>query len=212
MISPSREVTLVVEIVDSATSKPVVGVEVLTPSGSIEADFAGHATITVPAGAPAALTFGRLGYEPLTEVVTASGDTQRTFRMTARPTTLARTKSGRTYEIAAGSLEFGYAVPFLGYIKGAQIKACRSGGAEVILDNTTVRKLSGPAFSNIELACCQRGTPVGLEVELTSGEKVRAYFRDFCEGHQTEIIGHDQISWQLVFIPVTELTELTVRQ
>ena len=210
-ISQTREVTLIAEAVDAETGKPVFGVDILTPSGFIHSD-SGRVTVTVPLGQPVAFTFSRTGYETLTEVVSADSDTRRTFRMTSKPTTLARTRSGKTYELDAGSLEFGHVVPFLGYAKAAEIKACRSGGGEVVLNNNTVRKLSGPAFSNIELACCPRGTPVGLEVELTSGEKVRAYFTDFCESRQTEIIARDHVTWQPVFIPVTDLAELTVRQ
>jgi transcriptional antiterminator Rof (Rho-off) len=211
-VPQTREVTLVAEVVDAENGKPVVEVDVLTPSGSLHADTAGRVTVTVPLGQPVAFTFSRTGYETLTEVVTVDSDSRRTFRMTSKPTTLARTRSGKTYELDASSLEFGHVVPFLGYSKAAEIKACRSGGGEVVLNNDTVRKLTGPAFSNIELACCPRGTPVGLEVELTSGERVRAYFTDFCEARQTEIIARDHATWQLVFIPVTDLAELTVRQ
>ena len=207
----TRQVALSAEVFDANTGKRVVDVNVSTPSGGAVGDAGGRFIINIPFDQDVPITLSRGGYETVTEVVRATADTQRTFQMTAKPTTVATTKSGITYEISKGTLEFGYLLPFQGYAKDSKIEVCRPGGTKSELTNDNLRRLIGPATAVTDPACCAQGQAMAVDAELQSGERFRALFTGFCDTRQTEIIARDHETWQLIFIPIGDLAELTVR-
>ena len=202
------EATLTANIADAATGNPVLFVEVAGPGVFTRSDRAGNFSVRLPLGHPVALTFTRSGYEPLTEIVTIHSNTTDTIRLQSRPSVRIRTRAGVTYEVDLETLEFGYPEFFLGYRRDRKVAMCKQGGGELTLDRDDARRLRGPAFSAIELRCCPRGTPTGLEVELKSGETHRAYFLDSCEGRTVELIANDHVTYEPVFVRVTDVAEV----
>lgn len=203
-------VTVNGQIVDAATKQPVAFVEVQGARDTLRADETGKFSITVPAGVPATLTFTRTGYETLEQTLTISEAGNHTFEMQPLPTATIRTTDGTTRIVDIDSIEFGYAIPFLGTRSGRSVELCRPGAADFSLDYTGINRIIGPAVTTTLGACCATGPLTGARFVLANNEEVTAYFVDSCEHPDIYIFARDHVTWRRFSVSMSEIAEVIV--
>src|SRR5687767_6774896 len=93
------------QIVDLTTAGTIVEVVVEVPRRFARGDAKGKFTLQLPIGQPITLKFSRTGYETLTETVTITGDTTRTFQLRPLPTARITDVNGTTYTVDADTVE-----------------------------------------------------------------------------------------------------------
>jgi len=205
------QVTLSGQVVDLGDSSAVVQVEVAGgPNRFARTGSDGKFTLQMPQGIPVTLTFSRSGYETLTESITLSGAAARTFQLRAKPTARIVTTTGTTHIIDADSLEFGYAIPFLGVRHDPIAKMCRFGGQQFDLNRDDIQRVQGPALSTTQASCCTRGPMTGANFTLRSGEQVTAYFMDSCEHPHTQLFARNHKTWEQVIVDLSEVSEVVM--
>ncbi|HUP48029.1 MAG TPA: carboxypeptidase-like regulatory domain-containing protein [Thermoanaerobaculia bacterium] len=202
------EATLSGEVRDLTTSGAVVEVAVEGPRRFARSDDSGKFTMQLPVGLPVTLSFSRTGYETLTETITIAGNTSRTFHLRSLPTATITDTSGRSSVVDSDTVEFGWAIPFLGYRRDRMAEMCRAGGVKFTLDRSEIDRIEGPAVVTTDAACCTQGPLTGAVFELATGERVTAYFLDSCDGAIMEVIARDHVTYQLVFVPFSQLREV----
>lgn len=204
-------VTLTGQVLDLVGGGPVVQVEVAGgPNRFVRTGADGKFTLEMPKGISVSLTFARTGYETLTQVLKMTGPETRTFQLRARPTARISTTSGVNHDVDSDSLEFGYAIPFLGVRHDPIAKMCRTGGQQFDLNRNDVKRIQGPAVTTTEAACCTRGPLTGAVFTLASGEQVTAYFVDSCEHPHMQLFARNHKTWEQLIIDLAEITEVVV--
>ena len=193
---------------DAVTDATAVSIEVEGPRRYATTDAEGKFTMQIPVGLPVTLTFHRAGYETLTETVTITGNESRVFRLTPLPTARITRLSGVSHAVAADTVEFGWMVPFSGYRRHRSALMCRPGGGEFILDRSEIDRVEGPALTVMDAACCPDKLVRGAVFELATGEKITAYFMDTCDAATMEVIARDQTTYEMIFVPLSELVEV----
>lgn len=204
-------VTLTGQVLDSTDGSAVVQVEVSAgPHRFTRTGTDGKFTLQMPKGLATAVTFSRTGYETLTQSLTINGAESRTFQLRPKPTARLVTTAGATHIIDADSVEFGYAIPFLGVRHNPVARMCRAGGQQFDLNRKDVKRVQGPAVSATESACCTRGPLTGATFTLAGGETVTAYFMDSCEHPHTQVFARNHKTWEQVIIDLGEVSELVM--
>lgn len=208
----SGEVTIVGTVVDSVSNGPVINAEIFAPSVSrySRTGSDGIFFMKVPSGVPTTLNISRFGYERSTMTVTVSAATvQQRFSLKPTPPVMVRTTSGTVYHFASETVEFGYVVPFSGFIKDRRVTMCRADGTSFAPETSEMKRVQGPAVVAQNSPCCSAGRSAsGVTLELRSGETTQAFFVDSCFGYAMEVIGLEQAKAQLVDIKLTEVTEI----
>lgn len=204
-------VTLTGQVLDATDGSAVVQVEVSAgPHRFARTDGEGKFTLQLPKGLATTVTFSRTGYETLTQNLTINGAESKTFQLRGKPTARIVTTAGATHIIDSDSLEFGYAIPFLGVRHDPVAKMCRAGGQRFDLNRNDVKRVQGPAVSTTEAACCTRGPMTGAAFTLASGETVTAYFMDSCEHPHTQVFARNHKTWEQVIIDLAEVSEVVM--
>lgn len=204
-------VTLTGQVLDATDGSAVVQVEVSAgPHRFTRTGTDGKFTLQMPKGLAMTVTFSRTGYETLTQSLTINGAESKTFQLRAKPTARIVTTTGATHIIDSDSLEFGYAIPFLGVRHDPVAKMCRASGQQFDLNRNDVKRVQGPAVSATEAACCTRGPMTGAAFTLASGETVTAYFMDSCEHPHTQVFARNHKTWEQVIIDLAQVSEIVL--
>lgn len=204
-------VTLTGQVLDATDGSAVVQVEVSAgPHRFTRTGTDGKFTLQMPKGLAMTVTFSRTGYETLTQSLTINGAESKTFQLRAKPTARIVTTTSATHIIDSDSLEFGYAIPFLGVRHDPVAKMCRASGQQFDLNRNDVKRVQGPAVSATEAACCTRGPMTGAAFTLASGETVTAYFMDSCEHPHTQVFARNHKTWEQVIIDLAQVSEIVL--
>jgi hypothetical protein len=209
---PVAEALIVGSVVDAVTNTPVINADVSARDlGRFSrTDAQGVFRMTVPANTPVVLRISRFGYQPLNPTLTvASGTTSRSFSMTALPAVVIRTVSGAVHQVASDTVEFGYLVPFGGFIKDRIATMCKGDGTPFTPQTNEIKRVAGPAVVVANSPCCSPSSSAsGVMLEMRNGENLQAFFADSCFGYAMEVIGLDQAKATLVDIKLTEVSEI----
>lgn len=210
---PAAEATIVGTVVDAVSNGPVINAEIFATSirGYARTGGDGVFKMKVPVGGTVTLTISRFGYETQTAtvVVASAGSLSQRFSMTSKPTVMIRTVSGTVYQIANETVEFGYIVPFGGFVKDRKVSMCKSDGTPFTPETSEMKRVRGPAVTVPNSPCCSTGgSASGVTLELRTGESSQAFFVDSCFGYAMEVIALDQVKASLVDIKLTEVAEI----
>lgn len=210
---PAAEATIAGTVVDAVSNGPVIDAEIFATNIGRYSRTGGDGVffLKVPVGLPINLTISRFGYEPSTTTVTvsAAGNSSQRFSLNPMAPVVVRTTSGTLYQLASDTVEFGYVVPFSGFVKGRKLTMCKPDGTPFNPETSEMKRVRGPAVTVANSPCCsQGGSASGVTLELRSGESTQAVFSDSCYGYAMEVIGLDQAKASLVDIKLTEVAEI----
>ncbi len=153
------------------------------------------------------VTLARTGFQTAVSTVNISGDATRTFQMTPKATTKVRSVAGASYDLDTETIEFGYVVPFFGYVKDVKLNLCKAGGVSFTPERSEIDKITGPV-QVLDATCCARGSMPAVNVVLKSGETSTASFVDACVGYQVDIIGRDHRSNVATYLHFSDLADI----
>ena len=203
---PALNVVITGTVLDNVTGAPVINAEARLGNRTARTDSRGKFRLATTIHGTAELTVGRSGYTEVKEVITADRDI--TFRLTPTPTVRLRLTNGTTHDIDLESVEFGYVPPFGSYVKGPSDEFCRPGGATITLNRTDISKITGPAVSESNAACCPTSPIMRINATLKTGEVTPLYFVDSCTGHGVDFIGRDHVTGNFVYSKFTDVAEI----
>lgn len=210
---PAAEATIVGTVVDALSGGPVIDAEVFAASIGRYSRTRGDGVffMKVPVGVPINLAISRFGYERSTTTVTvsAAGNSPQRFSLNPTAPVVVRTTSGTLYQLASDTVEFGYVVPFSGFVKDRKVTMCKPDGTPFTPETSEMKRVRGPAVTVANSPCCSAGASAsGVILELRSGESTQAFFADSCFGYAMEVIGLDQAKASLVDLKLTEVSEI----
>lgn len=195
-------------VVDSVTGQPVISAQVSSGSRGGLTDDHGQFMMKLTAGANQPIHIERTGYQPLDANVTISADTTQTFRLIPKGTVKVRLTNGNTTELDIDNLEFGYVVPFTGYLKDRKMNLCKTGGESFTPDRNDIKHIT-TGVQMTDSACCSSASIPAINVELKSGSTTTAGFTDACLGYKVDVIALDHVTDKPVFIHFSDIAELT---
>lgn len=198
-------------VIDDVTNQPVASVKVKVGNRTDTTDADGkfkvknvasyHGLIVVEAS--------RSGYTTVHQELHESGNQVLALRAHPGPTVHVRKPSGAQFDLDFDSSEFGYPVVFSGYNSATNDQFCKPGGAQVTIDRSEIKRITGPATMVHVATCCAAHDVLKVNAELKTGEITDLYFMDTCSGIPSiEFIGRDHLTGKITFTPFTDIAEI----
>jgi hypothetical protein len=200
-------VTLTGTITDSATGAPIPEVEVVVGDKKVITDDQGAFKFPDLLAGTATVTFQRWGYHDETRSLTLVAGSVVNLSLAPKPVDIVKDTHGNTFRADYELSQFGYTVLFGNLGKGDAIELCKSGGEHVIVDKSTIAKISGPATSTTSAPCCTLGPVLNLNLTLKSGEALTGAIVDSCYSDEV-FAARDRDTRQWVYLKFTDIAEI----
>jgi hypothetical protein len=198
----STKITVSGTVTDAITGLPLKGVSISTSEGGAATDDTGHFTLSASRGTT--LTAARVGYvsaqKPASDTVN--------FALAQTPSVTVKTTAGDTVVFDSASVKFGYVNTFR-YDTSDGLNLCKSGDPQWQVPTTNLQKITGPAHSVTQSACCDRGPVMAIDVVTKSGDNTTAYLNDSCFGFVVDILGIERTSATPKYIHLSDVAEVT---
>ena len=207
MEQPER-VTLSGEIRDSGTNQPVVMADVTLGTELVHTGRDGKFTISAIKGNNK-LVVSRTGYETLRVDVPLSANGTRTFQLVSHPTARVVAANNKTYLLDDDSIEFGYANPFQGFHRTADLKVCSAGGETTSLKRSDISRIDGPVSTGTQSGCCERPL-TKVFITLDNGQRSDYLLADSCLGYPLLVFGRNHLTWELEAVQLAEVQEVVI--
>lgn len=193
---------------DAASNAPVIGAIVAAGREKIETDSQGKFTIEPANGGSVTLAVSRSGYETK-QVAATTGASNLEIRLNSLPTTSLRLTNGQTMTLDTDSLTFAYLVPLSGYAGSDTMNLCRD-GLDWHPTRADVKRLVGPGVMASGGSCCTlgQGQAMSITVELKTGDRATAYFKDSCQGYEVDIKARNHVSGEWMYLRYTDIAEV----
>lgn len=191
-----------------ANGQPLTQASVEIAGRSALTDEEGKFTLDVFAGTYT-VRVSLVGYNVLEQSITLNPGNANTvvFQLSPAPTAQLRLTNGTILTIDANSVEFGYTVPFVGYVKGPYLDLCVD-QQEVRVQVSDIAKVNGPAQAAGNTGCCRFDVTQQISLTLRNASQVTAVMTDTCEGSKMDLIAFDRVEKRSVFIPLTQVQEI----
>jgi Carboxypeptidase regulatory-like domain len=204
---PATPVTVTGTVVDAVTGQPIFAANVRVLNRSDNTDRQGKFRVINNIYGTASITVGRTGYVPVTQQITP-GTHEIAFRLQPTPTVKLRTTAGAEYDLDFESAEFGYVPPFGSYNKSEGDDFCKPNGQMVTINRSEIARITGPAVSETNAACCPNQPLLKINAVLKSGETTPLYFVDSCLGYSIDFIGRDHVKGDIVYTKFINIAEI----
>lgn len=211
--SPGVEFTKTVSgvVLDNVTNRPVAALTVTIGTRTAATDKQGRFEIVQARAVGSMLVeFSRSGYQYHTIRLGPADSGNLTVRLTPTATATLRKTNGTVIELDLDSLQFGYGVPFLGYIQAEFEDFCKiTDSSKLAVNKSQMRKLTGPAQIVPAGNCCSDNAEK-MSLTLKNGEVMEVIFMDTCqERYKVDVSGRDHVSGEFVFTRINEIAELS---
>jgi len=199
-------------VIRDASGHPVPGAVVY--SGSAYSNRNGTAadgkyTLTLPDSRPTTITVSDFGFETQSFPYHPSGDATLDLTLSSpHPTVTVTMTNGDTHVLDIATSQFAYLVVFSGYARSDKANFCKPDGTDFTPDKSEIARVVGPATSESFAACCSLGPTMKVHVELKSGEKTDAYFRDACLGNEVDFVGRDRGNGLWQYLRFTDIAAI----
>ena len=199
-------------VVRDVAGNPVPGA--IVSSGSAYSNRNGTAkdgkyTLVVPNNRPTTITVTDFAFDSQGFLYSSSGDATLDLTLTSpHPTVTVKMTNGDTHVLDIGTSQFAYLVVFSGYAKSDVANFCKPDGTDFKPAKGDVAKIVGPASSAPYAPCCSLGPTLMVNVEMKSGEKTAAYFRDACLGNEVDFVGREPSSGTWQYLRFTDIAEI----
>jgi hypothetical protein len=203
-------VALTGTVTDAATGSPIADVDVAVGDHDVQSD--GHGQFTIPdlqAGS-ATVTFQRWGYQTVTRTITIDG-TPVNASLAPKAVILVKDTGGTTHRADYDLSQFGYVVPFGNLAKADTIDLCKTTGEHVVVDKSTISKITGPGTTVTSSACCKVAPVVNINVTLKGGQPFTAAISDTCFNDEV-FAARDRDTLQWVYLKFTDIVEIDFPQ
>ena len=218
-VRPVGEAVYGGSIVDATTGNPVIEAEVTSGTRTVKTNSLGQFSIVIIVGRPVSLVVHRSGYEdfPLTVSLPSSaavspapigGPSLPPIRLVSKPVVTVKLTDGGTVRFDAETVQFAYYLPFSSPATSATASFCKLDGTAYAPDRSEFARISGPATSVTNAACCKLGPALAVDVEMKNGDKERVLFTDSCFGYDVLFTGRDHDSAQYLYAKFVEIVSV----
>jgi hypothetical protein len=196
-------------VVDNVTGQPVRSATVTLGTKTDTTSSTGkyslwNATVT----STSVIQVSRTGYATKSVPFTTGGEHVVDFRLDPLPTVSVRTSDGVTRQLDFESIQFGYVVPFSGYISSESEDFCKSDGTTVSVNRSEIKRITGPAVAVQNSGCCPNNEILRVALELKSGTTETVYFADSCAGYTIDLIGRNHVTGQFEYLRFPNIEEI----
>lgn len=196
-------------VLDNVTGQPVRSATVTLGTKSDTTNSTGkyslwNATVT----STSVIQVSRTGYATKSIPFTTGGEHVVDVRLDPLPTVSVRTTDGVTRQLDFDSIEFGYVVPFSGYIADAAEDFCKSDGTTVSVNRSEIKRITGPAVAVQNAGCCPNGNVLRVTLELKNGTTETVYFSDSCAGYTIDLIGRNHVTGVFEYLRFPNIEEI----
>jgi hypothetical protein len=204
-------VTLTGTVTDGTTGAPVPEVAVGVGDREVVTDEQGQFRFPGLFSGSATVTFQRWGYQPATLSVTLVAGSTVNLTLAPKPVIILKDTQGVSHRADYELSQFGYAVLFGNLAKGDTIDLCKTTGEHLIVDKSTIAKISGPATPVNSSACCKVGPVLNINLTLKGGQPFTAAIGDSCFGDEV-FAARDRDTLQWVYLKFTDIAEIDFPQ
>ena len=196
---------------DATTGLPILGAIVhsgtsFCQKGGTKAD--GVYSLTIPGARPVLITVDHFAYQTQTVVFTGAAGMTLDFLLTPLPVATVKMVNGDTHIVTVDTAQFGWAVPLSNYVRGDNANLCKADGSSFAPSKVDFAKIIGPPTSVNYAPCCTVGPILTMNVEMKSGDKFPAYFRDSCYETEIDFIGREASTGLYVYLDFTKIAEI----
>lgn len=210
-VAPTATAQISFKVTDAATGAALQNVQITSDRAGAEqvlTDAQGAATVSNLRTGDITFIFTRGGYDELKRTVSLRGGVnQVSVALTAHPTARLTTTDGKTYDVDATSMEFGFSVPFVGYTKSAKLDVCRD-GKQVVYTKGEVKSINGPAVEADAAGCCEFPKAQQISITLKTNETFNAILRDSCTGYKIDVISNRRDTGESLFVPLAKVKSI----
>lgn len=204
-------ITLTGTITDGTTGAPIPEVEVVVGDHQVVTDEQGQFNFPGLLSGSATLTFQRWGYQPVTRSLTLVAGSTVNLTLAPKPVIILKDTQGVSHRADYELSQFGYTVPFGNLAKADTIELCKTTGEHVIVDKSTIAKISGGANSVNSSACCKVGPVLNINLTLKGGQPFTAAISDSCFSDEV-FAARDRDTRQWVYLKFTDIAEIDFPQ
>jgi hypothetical protein len=202
--------TLTGTVTDAATGSPIAEVEIVVGAHDVVSDEHGQFTIPDLQAGGATVTFQRWGYQSVTRSITIDG-TSMNVSLAPKAVILVKDSGGTTHRADFELSQFGYVIPFGNLAKSDTIDLCKTTGEHVVVDKSTLVKITGPATAVNSSACCKVAPVLNINITLKGGQPFTAAISDSCFNDEV-FAARDRDTLQWVYLKFTDIAEIDFPQ
>lgn len=207
--APPTAVIVTGKVIDAVTGQPVNLATVRLGNRTDRTVANGTFQIKTTIYGQGEVTAERSGYTTVRQTITPTGPLDLTLSMQPTPTVKLRLVDGTQTDVDFESIEFGYVPPFGSYSKSEYDDFCKPDGTTVRVNRTEMARITGPATSETNSACCGgTGTPQKITVTLKTGETTPLYFNDSCTGFTIDLIAREHVSGKTIYTKFSNIAEI----
>ena len=204
--------TLTGTITDEATGAGIPDVEVVVGDRRVVTDEHGLFKFPDLSTGSAMVTFQRWGYQPVVRTIALDAGTNVNLSLAPKAVILLKDTQGLSHRADYELSHFGYVILFGGVASSDSIDLCKSNGERVVVDKSTIAKISGPATSVTSAPCCKIGPMLNINLTLKGGEAFTAAIFDSCSGGEEIFAARDRDTRQWVYLRFTDIAEIDFPQ
>jgi len=195
-------------VTDSGTGAPVLFAQVANGPRTAVTSADGSYAIFVPVGLTTAVVAGRSGYEPSSTTIVGKDGLVVNFSLKGKPTVRVRLTNGSSYDVDAETAQFAQELLFTSPSRSDNINLCKADGTKFNADRSEFARITGPAVSVMDAACCTATPVLKVTVDLKNGEHHDVVLADSCTGVYIDFAGRNHLTGQFVYTRFEDIQEI----
>ena len=208
-VSPSIPMVYALgQVLDIDSGAPVAFAQVVNGPRTAVTNAEGKYAILVPVGLSTTITAGRSGYEQSSQQVLGRDGLVVNFALKSKPTVRVRLVNGVSYDIDTETAQFAQEIPFTSPSRSDTVVLCKSDGTKVTTDRSEFRKITGPAVSVTNAACCTATPVLKVTADFRSGSHEDVILAESCTGVYLDFAGRNHLTGQYVYTRFEDIQEI----
>ena len=182
-VAPSIAMVMVTgKVTDVDTGAPVVFAQVVSGPRTSTTDSQGMYRILVPVGLTSAISVGRSGYETTQIQVIGKDGLTINFTLKSKPTVKVLFTNGTSYDADLETARFEQEIPFSNSSHSLNVILCKADGTKFTVSISDFAKITGPALSVTNQACCTATPVLKVTTDLKNGQHDDVTLAETCTG------------------------------
>ena len=204
----SGQTRVLFTVKDASNGVAVAGATISYAGQSQITNGNGQAALTLPIGAPAAVSVTHPAFNVFTQTITAAANGTYDLNLTGKPSVTIKTKTGETHVVDIGTAQFAFAATLSNPVRSDTGNFCKDDGTDFTPAKTDFARILGPAVLETASQCCQFGKVASANVEMKSGAHLKVYFKDTCDGSEADFVGREKATGQYQYFRFADIAEI----
>jgi hypothetical protein len=196
------------KVLDADTGAPVVFATVGNGDRSTVTNSDGSYRVLVPVGLTSTISVSRSGYETKQTQVLGRDGLTLNFTLKSKATVKVRLTDGTSYDGDLDSSQFAQEVTFSNPVRSDSVNLCRTDGTKFTATIGDFAKITGPAVSVTNQACCTATPVLKVTSDLKNGDHADVVLADTCTGVFMDFAARNHLTGQFVYTRFENIQEI----